>query len=58
MLRHQRNEGESKKVFDDGRLYIDFDAYLIRVNGREPRLQPERVQSVKFLIKAQGFLAR
>jgi DNA-binding response OmpR family regulator len=54
MLRHQRNESGTKRVFDDGRLYIDFEAYLIRVNGREPKLTLKEFSLLKFLIHNQG----
>jgi two-component system alkaline phosphatase synthesis response regulator PhoP len=54
MLRHQRNDGEAQGVFDDGRLYIDFDAYLIRVNGREPKLTLKEFTLLKFLIQNSG----
>jgi len=54
MLRHQRNEGRTRRVFDDGRLYIDFDAYLIRVNSREPKLTLKEFSLLKFLIQNQG----
>jgi DNA-binding response OmpR family regulator len=54
MLRHQRNDGGAKKVFDDGRLYIDFDGYQVRVNGREPKLTLKEFTLLKFLIQNQG----
>jgi DNA-binding response OmpR family regulator len=54
MLRHQRNEGGAKRIFDDGRLFIDFDAYLIRVNCREPKLTLKEFSLLKFLIQHQG----
>ena len=54
MLRHQRNDGGAKKVFDDGRLYIDFDAYLIRVNDREPKLTLKEFTLLEFLIQNPG----
>jgi DNA-binding response OmpR family regulator len=53
MLRHQRNEG-GKRVFDDGRLYIDFDGYLVRANGREPKLTLKEFTLLKFLIQNPG----
>jgi DNA-binding response OmpR family regulator len=53
MLRHQRNEG-GKRVFDDGRLYMDFDGYLVRVNGREPKLTLKEFTLLKFLIQNPG----
>ena len=53
MLRHQRNEG-GKRVFDDGRLYIDFDGYQVRVNGREPKLTFKEFTLLKFLIQHPG----
>jgi two-component system, OmpR family, alkaline phosphatase synthesis response regulator PhoP len=54
MLRHQRNEAGNQRVFDDGRLYIDFDAYLIRVNSCEPKLTLKEFSLLKFLIQNQG----
>ena len=54
MLRHQQSEGNSKRVFDDGRLYIDFDGYLVRVNGREPKLTFKEFGLLKFLIQNEG----
>jgi two-component system, OmpR family, alkaline phosphatase synthesis response regulator PhoP len=54
MLRHQRNEGVTKGVFDDGRLYMDFDGYLVRVNGREPKLTLKEFTLLKFLIQNPG----
>ena len=54
MLRHQRNEDGTRRVFDDGRLYIDFDAYLIRVNSREPKLTFKEFCLLKFLIQNEG----
>jgi DNA-binding response OmpR family regulator len=54
MLRHQRNEGVWKRVFDDGRLYMDFEAYLIRVNGRELKLTLKEFSLLKFLVQNQG----
>jgi len=53
MLRHQRNEG-GKRVFDDGRLYIDFDGYQVRVNGREPKLTFKEFTLLRFLIQNSG----
>jgi DNA-binding response OmpR family regulator len=53
-LRHSRNDGETKEVFDDGRLYIDFDAYLVRVNHQEPKLTLKEFSLLKFLIQNQG----
>jgi DNA-binding response OmpR family regulator len=53
MLRHQRNEG-GKRVFDDGRLYIDFDGYQVRVNGREPKLTFKEFTLLRFLIQNPG----
>ena len=53
-LRHSRHDGESKEVFDDGRLYIDFDAYLVRLNHREPKLTLKEFSLLKFLIQNQG----
>jgi DNA-binding response OmpR family regulator len=35
-------------------LYIDFDAYLIRVNSREPKLTLKEFSLLKFLIQNQG----
>ena len=54
VLRHERNEGGIKRVFNDGRLYIDFDAYLIRVNSREPKLTLKEFSLLKFLIQNPG----
>jgi DNA-binding response OmpR family regulator len=53
-LRHSRDDGETKDVFDDGRLYIDFDGYLVRVNDREPKLTLKEFTLLKFLIQNQG----
>ena len=54
MLRHQRSEDGTQKVFDDGRLYIDFDGYLVRVNNHEPKLTLKEFTLLKFLIQNQG----
>jgi DNA-binding response OmpR family regulator len=53
-LRHSRDDSETKDIFDDGRLYIDFDGYLVRVNNREPKLTLKEFTLLKFLIQNQG----
>src|SRR5262245_47154389 len=54
LLRHKRGEDESRRVFDDGRLYIDFDAYHIRMDRHELKLTPKEFSLLKFLIQNQG----
>ena len=53
-LRHSRPDGKTEEIFDDGRLYVDFDAYLVRVNHHEPKLTLKEFSLLKFLIQNQG----
>jgi DNA-binding response OmpR family regulator len=54
MLRHQQDESGTKRVFDDGRLYIDFDGYFVRLNRHEPKLTLKEFSLLKFLVQNPG----
>jgi DNA-binding response OmpR family regulator len=53
MIRHRPTHADSKP-FDDGHLFIDFDAYIVRANGRELKLARKEFSLLKFLVQNAG----
>ncbi|MEW5975017.1 MAG: response regulator transcription factor [Acidobacteriota bacterium] len=54
VIRRKEAESESVQVFDDGRLFIHFADYIIRFNGREPKLTFKEFNLLKLLIQNAG----
>jgi DNA-binding response OmpR family regulator len=52
----RRSEADNKpvEVFDDGRLFIHFVDYVVRFNGREPKLTLKEFNVLKLLIQNAG----
>jgi DNA-binding response OmpR family regulator len=52
----RRKEGEpgAIEVFDDGKLYLHFGDYVIRFNGREPKLTFKEFSLLKLLVQNAG----
>jgi two-component system, OmpR family, alkaline phosphatase synthesis response regulator PhoP len=53
-LRRKEARSEAVEVFDDGKLYIHFTDYVVRFNGREPKLTLKEFNLLKLLVQNQG----
>jgi DNA-binding response OmpR family regulator len=53
-IRRRESENENVEVFDDGRLYIHFGDYIIRLNGQEPQLTFKEFNLLKLLVHNAG----
>jgi DNA-binding response OmpR family regulator len=53
-LRRKEAQAEAVEAFDDGRLYIHFTDYVIRFNGREPKLTLKEFNLLKLLVQNPG----
>ena len=49
-IRRKEDESECLKVFDDGKLSIHFEDYVVRFNGREPKLTFKEFSLLKLLV--------
>jgi DNA-binding response OmpR family regulator len=53
-VRRREAETDTMEVFDDGRLTIHFRDYVIRFNGREPKLTFKEFNLLKLLVQNSG----
>jgi DNA-binding response OmpR family regulator len=51
--RRHRDPESSTGICDDGRLYIDFEGFLIRARGREVKLTLKEFSLLKYLVQHQ-----
>jgi DNA-binding response OmpR family regulator len=54
VLRRTEGEVSASKVFDDGGLFIDYDNFVVQVNGREVRLTRKEFALLRLLSEARG----
>ncbi len=54
VIRRNESGTDSVQIFDDGRLFIHFADYLIRFDGREPKLTFKEFNVLKLLIQNAG----
>ena len=53
-IRRKEAESGAVEVFDDGKLYMHFGDYVIRFNGREPKLTFKEFSLLKLLVQNAG----
>lgn len=53
-IRRKEADANSVEVFDDGRLYLHFGDYIIRFDGREPKLTFKEFSLLKLLVQNAG----
>jgi two-component system alkaline phosphatase synthesis response regulator PhoP len=53
-IRRKDDESAGPEFFDDGRLYIHFNDYVIRFDRREPKLTFKEFNLLKFLVQNTG----
>jgi len=53
-LRRSRPVSQEERVFQLGALRIDWDSYLVTLNGEEVELTPKEFELLKALIKSKG----
>jgi two-component system alkaline phosphatase synthesis response regulator PhoP len=53
-IRRKEGEANSVETFDDGRLYLHFGDYVIRFEGREPKLTLKEFNLLKLLVQNAG----
>ena len=53
-IRRKEEDAGVLEVFDDGKIYIHFGDYVIRFNGREPKLTFKEFSLLKLLVQNAG----
>ncbi len=53
-IRRKEADVNSVEIFDDGRLYLHFSDYIIRFDGREPKLTFKEFSLLKLLVQNAG----
>ncbi|PYV41634.1 MAG: DNA-binding response regulator [Acidobacteria bacterium] len=53
-IRRKEADSGTLEVFDDGKLYIHFEDYIIRFHGREPKLTFKEFSLLKLLVQNAG----